>query len=106
MHQWVALTTRTGETVQNPTNEQLRSSLEELFAFSDDEHPDAWIECGSEDKPLHELSVFFSGYAIYTVYSDPDMTEELESRRLKALGVEAALGLWELLINERYSELL
>jgi len=100
MHDWVTLTTRWGASFPNPNAEQLREALEELFGSDDPEHPDSWIECGSEDAPLHSFSFFPSGRGIYTKYSDADMTEELESKEFKASNPTEALGFWMDLINE------
>ncbi|WP_148415331.1 hypothetical protein [Noviherbaspirillum massiliense] len=106
MHEWTTLTTRYGVTTQIVDSTTLRNALTELFTSPrDDEHPDCWIECGSQDGPLYTLNIFQSWYGIYTKYSDVDMTEELETKELKAPTVEAALRLWEALIHERYEEL-
>ena len=105
MHDWVNLTTRIGASISNPKEEQLRDALEELFGSDDQEHPDCWIECGSDNGPLYSLSFFSSGRGIYTKYSDVDMTEELETKEVKASSPEEAIGLWMDLINERYEKL-
>ncbi|XQE65155.1 hypothetical protein ACOAPY_10620 [Pseudomonas sp. P3C3] len=105
MHQWINLTTRYGNTIANPTSEQLKSALQEIFSSKDDEHPDCWIECGTQAGELHTLSVFSSGYAIFTRYSDFDMSEEIESRKLPAKDISSAQVLWTALINARYGEL-
>lgn len=100
MAEWVNLTTCFGDGTQNPSEDQLRVSLKELFQSNDNEHPDAWIECGSENGPLFSISVFVSGYAIYTKYSDVDMSEELESRKIENVTEETAFQLWKELIDE------
>jgi hypothetical protein len=106
MHEWTKLTTRLGATTVKVDSNALRSALTELFTSpQDDEHPDCWIECGSQDGPLYTISIFQSGYGIYTKYSDLDMTDELESKELKAPTVDAALLLWDHLIQGRYEEL-
>ena len=105
MHEWVNLTTRMGDDIKNPTMEQLKNTLEELFASNDAEHPDAWIECGTDDGPLYSISVYSGGYAIYTKYSDADMTEELEEKEIKKLDVDSALELWNKLIAGRIDEI-
>lgn len=105
MHEWINLTTRIGESIQNPRADQLRAALEELFASKDEEHPDSWVECGSEQGPLYSLTFFYSGRGIYTKYSDADMTEELETRELKVSGPAEALQYWEYLISGRYEKL-
>jgi hypothetical protein len=87
-----------GEKISNPSTKQLRNTLKELFASNDEEHPDAWIECGSDDGPLYILSVYSGGYAIYTKYSDVNMTEELENKKIENLDVGSTLELWQKLI--------
>ncbi|ODC02831.1 hypothetical protein BFW38_03960 [Terasakiispira papahanaumokuakeensis] len=105
MHEWVNLTTRIGESIQNPQTDQLRAALDELFASKDEEHPDSWVECGSEQGPLYSLTFFYSGRGIYTQYSDADMTEELENREIKVSGPAEALQLWEYLISGLHEKL-
>jgi len=105
MHEWTTLTTRYGRSIRNPTRSQLQAALDELFASDDQEHPDCWIECGSDGRPLHALSFLSTGVGKYTKYSDVDMSEELQSKSVAAKTPAAALLLWEHLINERYQEL-
>lgn len=82
MHEWITLTTHLGESVRNPSHQQLRDALSKVFAAKDSEHPDSWIECGSSNGPLYVISIFSSGYALYTKYSDADVSDEIESYRL------------------------
>lgn len=105
MHQWVNLFPRNEDTVTNPDREQMIAALVELFASDDDEHPDCWIECGTQNGELHSISIYSSGYAIFERFSDFDMSDELESKRLQAENVDAALKLWEDLINADYDKL-
>jgi hypothetical protein len=105
MHEWITLTTRYGHCIRNPSRRQLQAALDELFASQDPEHPDCWLECGSEGQPLHALSFFSSGTGSYTTYSDSDMSEELQSKEVAAKTSAVALLLWEHLINERYEKL-
>ena len=99
MHEWSTLVTRMGTYISSPSPAQLKDALEEVFASQDLEHPDAWIECGSDNGPLFTISVFSSGYAIYTKYSDVDMTDELETKQFDDLDLEGALDVWLNLIN-------
>lgn len=94
MHEWVTITKVFGEYVHEPTKDDMRQALEELFASADNDHPDTWLECGSEAGPLYNISVFSSGYAIYTKYSDADMSEELEKKEISQVTIEEALTLW------------
>lgn len=105
MHEWIILTTRYGSSIRNPSTSQLDEAVRELFAAEDEEHPDCWIECGSEDKPLHTLSFLSNGQGRYIRYSDADMTEELLRKDIAADTAAAALKKWEHLINERYEEI-
>jgi len=101
MHTWVRLTERTGRSKTNPSEGDLLAALTELFSSNrDNEHPDCWIECGTEDGPLHTVSIFQSGYAVYTKYSDSDMSEELESKRIEVKSPEESLQLWLRLLKD------
>uniref|UniRef100_UPI001A7E13AB hypothetical protein n=3 Tax=Vibrionaceae TaxID=641 RepID=UPI001A7E13AB len=95
MNDWTNLTTCFGHSIQNPTDEQLKAALGELYRCNDLEHPDAWIEHGSNEGSLVTLSVFSRGYAIYIKYSDLDMIEELENRRIENVTEEMAFHLWK-----------
>jgi len=105
MHEWVNLTGHYGKGAQNPSDKDLEEFLTELFNSKDDEHPDAWIECGTEDGPLYSLSIFSSGYALFTKYSDSDMTEELINKKIENIDKDKAFQLWKDLINENYEKI-
>lgn len=105
MHDWITLTTRYGSSIRSPSRSQLGAALQELFAAEDEEHPDCWIECGSDGKPLHTFSFLGNGEGLYIKYSDADMTEELLRKNVAADTVVAALKKWEHLINEQYEEI-
>ncbi|MEM7430563.1 MAG: hypothetical protein AAF351_01360 [Pseudomonadota bacterium] len=94
MHDWVNLTNFLGESIPNPSEKQLATALRELFESRDSEHPDAWIDCGSEGGALHNISIFYSGYAIYTRYADADMSEELEEIEIKNIDQTGGRKLW------------
>ncbi|WP_156479969.1 hypothetical protein [Collimonas pratensis] len=72
----------------------MRKALEELFLSADDDHPDTWMECGTEGGPLYCISIYSSGYAIYKKYSDVDMTSELETKEVANVDLNVALDLW------------
>lgn len=101
MHDWITITKVFGEYVHEPTKQDMKQALEELFTSADMDHPDTWIECGSESGPLYSISVFSSGYAIYTKYSDADMTEELEKKEISPVDINSALTLWSDLVEGR-----
>ncbi|MES2041003.1 MAG: hypothetical protein V4495_24565 [Pseudomonadota bacterium] len=106
MHEWIKLTGRWGVEKQSPTDSELKEALNELFGSDEDnEHPDAWLECGSENGSLYTASIFASGYAIFTKYSDADMTTELKKTEIGNINHETGLRLWKNLINENYDEI-
>ncbi|WP_085718580.1 hypothetical protein [Pseudomonas sp. B28(2017)] len=105
MHEWINLTARHGDTIEKPSVEQMKSVLQDLFSDRDEEHPDCWLQCGSQNGELVVLSVFDSGYAIFTRYADQDMLEELEVRRVPAHDVSTALALCVSLIGGHYEEI-
>ncbi len=105
MHEWVSLFERMGGVISDPTVEQLRNTLEELFSSNDEEHPDAWVNCGSDEGPLYNVSIYSEGYAIYSKYSDVDMTEELDSKKIKNVNIDGALELWLNLINGKIDQI-
>lgn len=94
MHDWTTITTVFGEAIKEPTESDMRRALDELFSSADDEHPDTWIERGSQNGPLYCISVYARGYAVSKKYSDADMTEELESEVIADVDVDIALNLW------------
>ncbi|PXX33714.1 hypothetical protein [Undibacterium pigrum] len=103
MHDWIHLTGRWGMDTKNPARADLKKALSELFdSPEDDEHPDAWLTCGSENGPLYTVNIFSSGYAIFTVYDDADMRTELQRKEISNINHESGLLLWENLIKENY----
>ena len=94
MHEWITITRVFGQYVNEPGEANMRSALEELFSSADGDHPDAWIECGTEGGPLYCISICASGYAIYKKYSDVDMTAELEPKEIANVDIRVALDLW------------
>ncbi len=99
MFEWTTLTEVLGHSVLEPSEADMRRALSDLFAGSTDaEHPDTWIECGTEAGPLYCISVYASGYAIFTKYSDADMTAELEKKTIQPINQEGALTLWRDLV--------
>lgn len=105
MHDWTTLTTHLGDDTSSPSNEQLKNALSELFKSNDDEHPNSWIECGSEDSFLYSLDIYSSGFALYTKYSDVDMSDELEYKRIDNVNEEIAFNLWQHLIAGNFEKI-
>ena len=75
------------------------------YGAKDDEHPDCWVECGSDAGPLYTLSVFHSGSGVFTEYSDADMSEEVATKSFKDLDETAALALWQALLDGRLDQI-
>ena len=94
MHEWITVTKVFGDYLHEPTIDDMRAALEELFADADMDHPDTWIECGSDGGPLYCISILSSGSALYTKYSDSDMTSVLESNTISPVDLESSLALW------------
>jgi hypothetical protein len=105
MIEWTNLTGCFGEGTQNPSDDDLKKALSELFKSQDNEHPDAWIECGSENGPLYSVSIFSSGYALYTKYSDADMSDELENKKIENVTEDSAFALWKNLMDGNESKI-
>lgn len=105
MIEWTNLTGCFGTGVSNPSDEDLRKALKELFQSHDSEHPDAWIESGSASGPLYSLTIYGSGYAIYTKYSDVDMTEELENKKIENVSEDSAFELWKAVIDSKFDKI-
>lgn len=105
MHEWINLTKHLGESLDSPTDNDLKQALTDLFESNDNEHPNSWIECGSEEGPLYSLDIYSSGYAIYTKYNNADMDDELENRRIENVDVHLGLNLWKSLINGKLDDI-
>ena len=99
MHEWINLTNHLGKNFSNPKDIQLTDALHQLFTANDNEHPDAWIECGTEDGPLYSLSVYAGGYAIYSKFNNADMDVELENKKINNVTAQVAFDLWKNLID-------
>jgi hypothetical protein len=105
MHEWINLTNYLGDNFSNPTDSQLKNTLSKLFDTKDNEHPNAWIECGTEKGPLYSLDIYSGGYAIYTVFNNVDMEEELENKKIDNINTESGFNLWNKLINGKIDEI-
>jgi hypothetical protein len=98
-HDWVTLYRRYGQSVRMPSEADLLFALKEVLSAKDEEHPDTWIECGTEKGPLHTFSVSHSGYGTYARYSDVDMSQEVEHAEYGVLDLQQALKAWHTLIS-------
>ena len=99
MHEFVGLIGYYGKGGSKPTDGDLKEALSELFASKDEEHPSTWIECGAQEGPLYSIAIYGSGYALYTKYSDLDMTDELENKKIENVNEITAFQLWKNLID-------
>lgn len=99
---WITLTDRMGAMSPAPTVDDMEAVLLEVFASDlDEEHSSCSLEAGIEDGPLYTIQIFQSGGAIYTEYSDVDMTEEVVVREFELASREAALDAWLAMIAGR-----
>ena len=99
MNTWTTLTTIHGKTIPSPDESAMTDALRELFQSGTTEHPDCWLEKGSDDGPMDVLSIYSSGYAIHTQYTDADMIDENFSKRIDGIDATKALKLWKELIG-------
>jgi hypothetical protein len=70
---------RWGDTIDNPTTQQLLSALADLDT-EDDEHPDTWLICHINGKDWSVLA-FGRGLTILSIWNyetDPETVEEFE----------------------------
>lgn len=99
LYEFVTLNGCFGSTISDPDEADLKNALAETFKAQDEEHPDCWLECGSEAGPLQVLTVCFDGSAWLTTFSDVDMSAELAEEEFTDLDVDRALALFKKLIN-------
>lgn len=99
MINWIKLTTMIGKTISSPDEVEMKDALQQLFLYGTSEHPDCWLEKGSETGQLDVISVFASGYAIHTQYTDADMCNETLNIRIDNIDATTALQLWRDLIH-------
>lgn len=100
LNQWCILTTRMGADVREPTDAQLRATLEDVFASDDDEHPNAWLRLGSDDGPMFVLDVYGSKQIVFEQWADTEFDNQLVSpTTLSDVQLEVAMGLWRALRN-------
>lgn len=89
--------------LSNPTDIEVRNAIMYFFRFSDNEHPSAWISCGTDDGPFYILTIFrarrnWYGAQIcevdYQEYDDQDMNTVIEEQNLGTFSKAATLNLW------------
>lgn len=83
---WVILTSRYGGDIREPTVDELRRALADVYQEDDPsmtegdyaEHPNAWLRYGFDDGPMYVLNVYRSGTVYFSQWADPDYENELE----------------------------
>ena len=111
---WFILTSRYGGDTRDPTAEQLRRALADVYHENDPsmteadyaEHPNAWLRYGFDDGPMYVLNVYRGGNVYFAQWADPDYERELESESVRINASESeARQLWELLAAGRIDEI-
>jgi hypothetical protein len=110
---WVILTSRYGGDIREPTVDQLRRVLAEVYHENAPsmtegdyaEHPNAWLRYGFDDGPMYVLNVYRSRTVYFSQWADPDYESELgpEAERTDVSESEAC-HLWELLAAGKIDE--
>jgi len=110
---WVILSSRYGGDIREPTPDQLRIALAEVYHENHPsmtegdyaEHPNAWLRYGFDDGPLYVLNVYRSGTVYFSQWADSDYENELEPQAEKINVAEReAHRLWELLAAGKIDE--
>lgn len=111
---WVILSTRYGGDIPQPTADQLRHALSEVFhenvpSMNESdyaEHPNASLRYGFDHGPMYLLNVYRSKTVYFSQWSNQDYESELEPE-LERINVSEgeALRLWELLAAGKIDEI-
>jgi hypothetical protein len=110
---WVILRVRYGGDIRDPSPQELRQALGELFEENIPgmtegdymEHPSAGLRYGFDEGPMYELDVYRDRGVIFSKYADQDDDDPLWEYRMNDVSREKALGLWQHLIEGKLSEL-
>jgi len=82
----------------------IKEAVECFFRYSDAEHPDAWVDCGTDDGPFYILTIFrarrtWNGRqfcdAIFQKYDNQDMNKVIEERELGTFSKRDVVDLWK-----------
>ena len=84
---------RWGDSIDNPTPEQLKEALAELD-IEDDEHPDTWLTATIEGGDW-SISAFGSGLTILVIYNSETETETENEYELHDISREQQFQLWQ-----------
>lgn len=94
-------------------DKDIRDALGYFFKYSDPEHPDAWISCGTDEGPFYILTInrarrTWFGCQIcearYEEYDDQDMNELIEERKLGTFSRTGVFELWQKFISTHLRE--
>jgi hypothetical protein len=103
---WVILSSRYGGDTREPTVDQLRRALTDVYNESEPsmtegdyaEHPNASLSYGFDDGPMYVLNVYRSRTVYFSQWTDPDYGSELAPEAEKTNVSESEVReLWELL---------
>lgn len=111
---WVILSTRYGGDTREPTADQLRRALAEVYrenlpSMTEGdyaEHPNASLRYGFDGGPMYLLNAYRSKTVYFSQWSDQDYERELEPE-LERINVSEgeAFRLWELLAAGKIDEI-
>jgi hypothetical protein len=83
----------------------LRRDIPSLLEGDLEEHPNAWIEAGSDGGPLVVLDLYRGVRFEYIVYADSDMNAEIFRGNLHGVSIAQAVALWAALRDGRIEEI-
>jgi hypothetical protein len=101
---WLILTSRYGQEIENPPQEDLSRAIDELKSdistktpgADDSDHESAWLSSETESGPKFILSVERDGTVCFSKFMSPDADDPSEEIT-KKVSLEKALALWLLL---------
>ncbi|MCB1327528.1 MAG: hypothetical protein H7A21_14030 [Spirochaetales bacterium] len=93
----VILTTRYGDSLRDPTAEQIAAASQELLAIADPEHANAWMELFSASGRMYNVDAYESGLVIYSEYADHDYEELMSELRFRASDAGLVTRLWTIM---------
>ena len=96
---WCILTERNGSDVQEPTVEQLRSSVDELYNQrpEDHEHTSITMRFGVEDGTMYVLDAGISKAVTFSKFADQDYNQQTSESRLELVDEPTLVRLLDLL---------
>ncbi len=94
------LTFRDGRQADDPSSADIAAAIEELFDSVDDEHPNAWLELGSDSDngwSVVTLDAYQSGLIIFSRWADQDDDDPMAENRKINVNREEMIALFEIL---------